>query len=205
MNKRNLLLSFMTFCFFTALATPPPDLVDITQVNPNIRIDCVYATPRNFTGKQIYLRPICYLLRPIAEQLSKIQKELEKEGLGLLVWDAYRPLPAQQRLYDAASDKRYVANPKMGGKHSRGTTIDLTIVRLSDGKLLEMGTYHDDFTEKAWYNYAAISAAAKKNRKELRDLMMAHGFEPIPHEWWHFDYHGWREYPVLKVDFELLG
>lgn len=183
------------------------NLVDITIAIPHVKIDCVYATTRNFTGKQIYLKPVCYLLKPVAEQLVKVQKELEHQGLGLLVWDAYRPLPAQQRLWDAvpADKKKFVANPKMGGRHTRGTTIDLTIIRLVDGMLLEMGTGHDDFTEKAYYACQTISDEAKKNRKLLRDLMTKHGFDPIEHEWWHFDVRGWREYPVLKVDFDVIG
>lgn len=181
-------------------------LVDITTLIAGITIDCVYATTRNFTGKQIYRKPICYLLKPIAERLLLVQNELEKRGLGLLVWDAYRPLPAQQRLWDAvpADKKKFVANPKMGGKHTRGTTIDLTIVRLADGTLLDMGTGHDDFTQKAYYACPTISDDAKKNRKLLRDLMAKYGFEPVEHEWWHFDYKGWQEYPVLTVEFDCI-
>ncbi len=180
-------------------------LVDITKINPNIKIDCVYATTRNFTKKQIYLAPKCYLLTSVALQLDKIQRELEKQGLGLLVWDAYRPLSAQQRLWDAFPDPRYVADPKKGGRHSRGTAVDLTIVNLSDGTALEMGTDHDNFTKMAWPSATTISDKAKKNRKLLSALMVKYGFEPLATEWWHFDFHGWQEYPVLKIDFDVIG
>ena len=197
----------VTSIFAGAASKEVPGLIDITKVIPNIEIDCVYATTRNFTGAKIYLKPICYLLKPVAKQLAKVQKELEKQGLGLHVWDAYRPLPAQKRLWDAVpvEQKKFIANPKMGGKHTRGTTVDLTIYRLSDGKLLDMGTYHDDFTKKASYDCPDISDEAKRNRKLLRDLMIKYGFEPIPHEWWHFDFHGWQNYPVLEVDFDVIG
>lgn len=184
--------------------TSEVNLIDITKVNASIRIDCVYATARNFTKTQVYLKPVCYLLQPVAGQLAQVQKKLEKEGLGLLVWDAYRPLAAQQRLWDICPDERYVSPPKQGGRHTRGTAVDLTLVKMSDGKPLEMGTGHDDFTEKAYAACTTISQEAQKNRKKLRDIMMAHGFEPYQYEWWHFDYKGWRDYPVLEIDFDLI-
>ncbi len=207
MNKiKNMVLSgLMASMFIGATSKEMPELIDIAKVIPNIKIDCVYATTRNFTGKQIYLKPICYLLKPVAKQLAKVQKELEKQGLGLHVWDAYRPLPAQKRLWDVCPDERYVAPPSKGGRHTRGTTVDLTIYRLSDGKLLEMGTDFDDFTEKAHADCRTISDEAKRNRKLLRDLMVKYGFEPYRYEWWHFDFHGWQNYPVLEVDFDAIG
>ncbi len=198
----------LTILFLSAMpCVAVTDLVDISTLIPNIKTDCVYATTRNFTGKKIYSKPGCYLLKPVALNLARVQKELESKGLGLLVWDAYRPLPAQQRLWDAVSDdkKKFVANPKMGGKHTRATTVDLTIVRLADGKLLDMGTGHDDFTDKAYYDCPTISNKAKENRKLLHDVMCKHGFEPIAHEWWHFDYKGWRNYPVLDVEFDSIA
>jgi len=202
MCKRYLILLFLG-----AMPCGATDLVDIATIIPNIKIDCVYATIRNFTGKKIYAKPVCYLLKPIALKLAQVQKELELKGLGLLVWDAYRPLPVQQRLWDAVSDdkKKFVANPKMGGKHTRGTTVDLTIVHLADGTLLDMATGHDDFTQKAYYACPIISQEAKQNRKLLRDVMGKHGFEPIAHEWWHFDYNGWRDYPVLDIEFGCIA
>lgn len=179
-------------------------LIDIAKEIPNIKVDCVYATNRNFTGRKIYQKPVCYLLKQVADQLKKVQKELNEQGLGLLVWDAYRPFGAQQRLYDAAPDKKYVANPKMGGRHTRGTTVDLTIIRLSDGLQLDMGTGHDDFTSKAHYASDQISQTARANRTLLHDLMIKHGFEQLPHEWWHYDFNNWRNYPVLEIEFDLI-
>ncbi len=203
--KKGVLIGLFVSVSISAASKEMPELIDITKVIPNIKVDCVYATTRNFTGKQIYLKPICYLLKPVAKQLAKVQKELEKQGLGLHVWDAYRPLPAQKRLWDACPDERYVAPPSKGGYHTRGIAVDLTIRRLEDGKLLEMGTYHDDFTEKAHADCPDISDEAKRNRKMLCDLMVKHGFEPYRYEWWHFNFKGWQNYPVLEVDFDVIG
>jgi D-alanyl-D-alanine dipeptidase len=199
----NVLLAIMTLYAPVLM----PNLVDIVKVNAHIRIDCVYATIRNFTGKQIYAKPVCFLCAPVAQALSAVQKDLEKEGLGLLVWDGYRPLSAQQRLWDACPyepKEMYVAPPSKGGRHTRGTAVDLTLVRLADGELLDMGTFHDEFSKKAHYDCPDISQTAKNNRKKLRDVMIAYGFEPYAYEWWHFDYKGWRDYPILAIEFELL-
>ncbi len=180
-------------------------LVDVMQVNERIKVDLIYATNRNFTGKVIYKQPKCYLLKEVAEQLNQVQKKLEKEGYGLLIWDAYRPLPAQQRLWDVCPDSRYVSPPSKGGKHTRGTTVDLTMVDLKTGKMVEMPTGFDDFSFKAASNYEGAPEQAKKNRALLQRVMIAHGFSTIKNEWWHFDYKDWNSYPVLEVDFELLS
>ncbi len=179
-------------------------LVSVTAINPNIRTHILYATPHNFTGKVLYKKPICYLLEEVALQLSKIQQALEKQGLGLLVTDAYRPPSVQWALWNAVPDPRYVADPRKGGKHTRGTTVDLTLIRLSDGKQLEMGTEVDEFSQKSWLSYNDLSEQAKRNRQLLQDIMKKHGFMGIPREWWHFDYKGWELYPVLDIDFDEL-
>lgn len=180
-------------------------LIDVTMLIPKIKTDIIYATNRNFTKKVIYTQPKCYLLKEVAGQLAKVQKELNEIGLGVLIWDAYRSLPVQKRLWDVCPDERYVGNPKKGGRHTRGTTVDLTIIRLADGKLLEMPTGFDDFTEKAACDSKDCSAEAKKNRLLLRVLMEKHGFSGIESEWWHFDYKGWQQYPVLSVEFDELA
>lgn len=180
-------------------------LVDVTKVIPNIKTDIVYATNRNFTGKVIYKVPKCYLLQQVAEHLAKVQKELNEIGLGLLVWDAYRPLPAQWKLWNVCPNPRYVGDPRKGGFHTRGVAVDLTIICLSDGSSLEMPTGFDDFTPKASAHYADISDEAKKNRLFLRLIMEKHGFVNFASEWWHFNYRGWQNYPVLEIDFDELS
>lgn len=179
-------------------------MVDITKVNSSIKVDCVYATDNNFTGKVIYKESKCYALKEVAQKLDLIQKELEKRGLGLLIWDAFRPLPAQKKLWEICPDEKYVSNPAKGGRHTRGTAIDLTLVD-SKGNLLEMPTGFDDLSKKAWSDNNECSFEAKKNRALLKEVMEKHGFKQLPTEWWHFDYNGWQDYPVLDVDFDALN
>lgn len=198
---------FMAISFFciSTHTLHAHNLVDITKVNPNIRVQLMYATSDNFTGKVIYKSCAkAYLLQHVAEALSSVQKELECQGLGLLIWDAYRPLQGQQALWDVCPDARFVYPPEKGGKHTRGTTVDLTLVDLKTGALLEMPTGFDSFTPEAGSSYPNLSPIALKNRTILQHVMEKHGFSKIPNEWWHFDYKNWQNYPSLSIDFDHL-
>ncbi len=215
MKNAKFVLLFVIFpVFFLIHGLKPKDtsnntepvslLVDVTKIIPNIKTDIIYTTDRNFTGKVIYQSPKCYLLKEIALALAKVQKELNQKGLGLLIWDAYRSPSAQWRLWNVCPDSRYVGDPRKGGRHTHGTAVDLTIICLSDGTMLEMGTGFDDFSPKAWFDCPDISSIAKKNRQQLKDIMERQGFINYSYEWWHFDYRDWQKYPVIEINFDLL-
>ncbi len=202
-----------TSCFGTPVShirtnpavVPLGNLVELQKINSNIRVHLVYATPQNFTRKIIYKKCAkAYLLKKVAQALSNVQKELEQQGYGLLVWDAYRPLQAQQALWNACPDERFVYPPHKGGKHTRGTTDDLTLVDLKTGALCEMPTGFDSFTPQAASGSRDVSAVALKNRTLLQQVMEKHGFLRISNEWWHFDYKGWQDCAPLAVDFDAL-
>jgi len=186
----------------TSIAAAPPDLIDVQTINPRIRIDLRYATSDNFMGKAMYRMKKCYLRREVADRLSEVQTELEKLGLGLKVWDGYRPLSVQKEFWKLVPDERYVASPVKGSRHNRGAAVDLTLVD-RDGKELEMPTKFDDFTEAAGA-FALCSERATENRKLLQRIMTAHGFEIFATEWWHFDAAGWQKYDVLDLSFEEI-
>ena len=182
-------------------------LISIGEVNPNIKIECMYATYHNFSGQRLYPSKYyakCYLLKEVANQLSKVQKELEKQGLGLLIFDAFRPMSVQKRMWDIMPDRRYVAPPTEGGRHTRGTTVDLTIFNLKIGEPLDMGVGFDMPIDRSHSDCDSIPEIAKQNRKLLRDIMVKHGFTPIRTEWWHFDYHDWQLHPPLDLSFQEL-
>ncbi len=181
------------------------DLVDIQSINPSIKLDIRYATTNNFTKQKVYRSAKCYLRRQVAEALSRVQCELEEQGLGLKVWDGYRPLQAQWVLWEIVPDPRYVSDPRKGGRHTRGTAVDVTIVRISDGKEVAMPTGFDDFTEKAWRSYNNLSEEVKKNRQLLQTVMTKPGFVGLETEWWHFDWHDWKNFDVLDISFEDLA
>jgi len=171
-------------------------IVDILSVEPSIVLDIRYATANNFTGQVLYPAAKAKLRREAAESLAAVQRELKMMGLGLKVYDAYRPLAIQWKLWEVVSNPSYVADPRKGSRHNRGAAVDLTIVD-SLGAELEMPTPYDDFTEKASQTYDALPETVKRNRALLRDVMERHGFLRIQSEWWHFDFHGWEQYPVM--------
>jgi D-alanyl-D-alanine dipeptidase len=185
-----------------AIAAEPADLLDVQSINPRIRIDLRYATADNFVGKSMYRTSKCFLRREVAERLSQVQADLELLGLGLKIWDGYRPLSVQKEFWKLVPDERYVASPVKGSRHNRGAAVDVTLVD-RDGKELEMPTKFDNFTEDAGA-FAPCNERAAENRKLLQRLMTSHGFEILPTEWWHFDAAGWQKYDVLDLSFEEI-
>lgn len=181
------------------------DLVDVGATIAGIALDVRYATPRNFTNRRLYPQPRCFLRRSAAAKLAAVQAELARRGLGLKVFDCYRPLSVQRIMWELVPDERYVADPAKGSRHNRGAAVDLTLVRLSDGAELSMPTDYDDFTEKAHRGYQGATLEQAHNREELERVMTRHGFIGLPTEWWHFDAEDWRAYSVLDIAFAEIG
>lgn len=205
MRDIKLIIGIAAFWWVTLIHTSA--LVDITKIDPTIILDLKYATKNNFTGQIIYSSTICLIHQDAAKALRNVQKELRSMKLGLKIWDGYRSPAAQQKLWDMCAlqypdekdRENYVGNPKKGGRHTRGTAVDVTLVDAQGNELI-MPTGFDDFSTKAWTDDATCGAEAQKNRKLLHDIMHKHGFEDIKTEWWHFDLKGWQNYPPLKID-----
>jgi zinc D-Ala-D-Ala dipeptidase len=190
-----------------------PALLNIKDVAPGILVEMRYATTDNFTKTKLYPLAECLLCEPAAERLARVQANLEKKGLGLKVWDCYRPVSVQKKLWEIIPDDRYVANPSKGSKHNRGASVDLTLVD-KNGRELLMPTPFDEFTEKAHRDFMDLPPEALKNRAVLEEAMEAEGFVPLPTEWWHFDDPQWTQYslrdeplgsPSLKKDLTADG
>ncbi len=176
-------------------------LVEIIQVSPRIKLDIRYATSNNFTGKVIYSSPRCFLRRKTAERLHRVQLFLEKEGLGLKIFDGYRPLSAQKILWELFPNSAFVADPAIGSKHNRGASVDLTLVD-SRGLELPMPSEFDEFSERAERAYEGAPKEVLFNRDRLERAMKIEGFIPYEHEWWHFDDPDWENYPILDISIE---
>lgn len=199
------LLAFaISGCDFLPLLSPCGDpLVPLASVNPRIRQEIRYATANNFTGRVLYDTAGCYLRLSVARALSRVQEDLEPLGLGLKIFDAYRPLSVQWELWAIVPDERYVANPAKGSRHNRGAAVDLTLVD-SKGRELPMPTGYDDFSERAHRDYSNLPAEAVANRALLERAMIRRGFVPLPTEWWHFDAAGWERLPLLDLSFREI-
>jgi D-alanyl-D-alanine dipeptidase len=199
-----------------ALAAAPPhepgpfrpvDLVEITSLDPTVRLDVRYATPDNFLSTPVYDEARAFLQRPAAEALVRAHRALAATGHGLLVHDAYRPWWVTKLFWDATpSDRRaFVADPAKGSRHNRGCAVDLTLYRLPDGRAVEMPSLYDEMTERASPGYAGGPPEARRLRDLLRSAMESEGFTVYETEWWHFDYRGWSDYPILNVPFEAIA
>lgn len=177
----------------------PSELIDIQTFIPSLQVDLKYATSDNFTGEIVYDFNCCLLVKEAALRLREVQAELESIGLGLKVWDGFRPMAAQWKFWELVPDERYVSDPRKGGRHTRGTAVDLTLVT-SDGEELLMPSGFDDFSEKAHQDYMGATEEAIRNRGFLRKIMEKHGFSGLGTEWWHFDLVGWQKYPPLDIN-----
>lgn len=181
------------------------NLVDLARLPKPPIEEIRYATQYNFTGAQLYPFPAAFLRKDVAAALENVQEYLANQGLGLKVWDAYRPISVQQKMWDLIRDERYVSNPaKNRGRHTRGTAVDVTLVD-KRGNELPMPTDFDDFSEKAHSDWAGASSSQKKNRALLQEAMSRFGFEIYLYEWWHFDFHGWQNYPPLDLSFRKIA
>ena len=179
-------------------------LVDLEKFIPLVKLDIKYATKDNFTGIQVYNKPKAFLRLPAAYALKKVQTELNKKGLGLKIFDAYRPYSVTVLFYEWVKDTDYVSSPWQGSRHNRGCTVDVTLINLNTGKELEMPTKFDDFTLKSHSNYNDIPDSVKSNRTLLLNVMKKYGFAQFPTEWWHFDFSGWANYFLMDLKFDDL-
>ena len=201
----------------------PENFVLIKDFVPSISVEMRYGTNNNFTGKPIpgYGSRQAVITITTASALKKVQKELNKLGLGLKIFDAYRPQKAVDyfiKWSDQPSDtimkNKYYPNLKkenlfdlgyiaLKSGHTRGSTVDVTLLYVSGpekGKEVDMGSVWDLFGVRSGYAYEAVSNSQKENRKLLRELMITHEFLPYDKEWWHFSLNN-EPYPDTYFDF----
>jgi zinc D-Ala-D-Ala dipeptidase len=176
------------------------ELVDVQQMIPDIVLDIRYATTNNFTSQRLYPFSRCFLRDEPARKLRAAHAELATMGYGLKIFDGYRPLSVQRKMWAVFPDARYVADPRKGSRHNRGAAVDVTLIGLADGAELPMPTPYDDFTERAHRNFNDLPEEVIHNRELLKQVLTKHGFVGLDTEWWHFDDRDWREHPILDVD-----
>lgn len=176
-----------------------PVLVRLRDLDPRWRIELRYATPDNFTGRILYPSAEAWLRPATAQKLRLAQDHLDARHIALKVLDAYRPPSAQQALWTAVPDERFVAPPGRGSRHTRGTAVDVTLVD-GTGAELEMPSGFDEFTERAQRDWSGASVTARRHLDWLTEAMTAAGFTGIRSEWWHYDDSEWRAYDLLAVE-----
>ncbi len=182
-------------------------MIELKSLIPTVQYELRYASKNNFTGQRLYPKNThtTYLRRKPAMALAKVAEELKGKGLGIKIWDAYRPYRTTVRFWELIHDERFVANPSKGSGHNRGTSVDLTLVDLKSGKELEMPTPFDDFSPAAFHGALNIDDFRIRNRALLKSTMEKYGFLPLETEWWHYSWQGASAYDVLDLSFKVLG
>lgn len=174
------------------------ELIDISQVDKSIVIDLRYATSDNFLKHKLYSDNTARLLPHVAHALAKAQQEFLAHGVSIKVWDAYRPIRIQEIMWNKLPDERYVSNPAKGGRHTRGTAVDITLVDVVTGQELKMPTEFDNFTALAHRGINYNDPEVRNNFSLLDSIMTKHGFIGLRTEWWHYDFHDWEKFPVIR-------
>ncbi len=169
----------------------------ITEAD-DVLLDLRYATANNLAGRPVYTRAVALLLPAARTKLLAAARLAARLDLRLKIFDAYRPIEAQWAFWHAATDKRFVADPRAGGIHPRGAAVDLTLVD-ADGEECDMGTGFDALSEASAHGSPDISPIATRNRAILLGLMTAAGWDHYRLEWWHYHLPDYRSYPPLCV------
>lgn len=218
-HKLLIILWFQCVCLL-ALAQLPEGFVYVKEVIPDIEVSLSYFGSENFVGDTIngYHANTLILSSASAKALAKVQAEVQSKNLCLLVFDGYRPQTAvnhfviwakdlndtlQKTKYYPKVEKRYLFRDgyiASRSGHSRGSTVDLTLVDGNTGKQLDMGTPFDFFGLESAVNYQELSLEQKTNRAILQEAMQKHGFRNYPQEWWHFTLRN-EPYPDTYFDF----
>lgn len=163
------------------------DFVRVQDYLPEALVELKYATKDNFTGTVIYDFQDAFLRYGTVVKLRSVCEELAEQGIGIKIWDGFRPVSAQFTLWEICPDPTYVANPNVGfSNHSRGFAVDLTLVD-AWGRELEMPTDFDDFSARADRDYSDCTEVQAANARLLEAVMEKHGFQGYWGEWWHFN------------------
>ncbi|WP_317168288.1 D-alanyl-D-alanine dipeptidase [Flavobacterium silvaticum] len=161
--------------------------IDIKMLSSEVILDMKYATADNFLKVAVYDCEACYLRKIAAEALVAANKDVAQKGYRIKLFDCYRPLDIQKKMWKIVPNPDYVADPAKGSLHNRGLAVDLTLID-ENGNELDMGTNFDHFGPESEFAYRNISKEARRNRKLLNKIMERHGFKVLKSEWWHYNY-----------------
>jgi zinc D-Ala-D-Ala dipeptidase len=185
----------------------PPDLVELQALDPTINLDIRYATTNNIAGRAVYTEARAFLQRPAAEALVRVHRSLKPTGLGLVVFDGYRPWRITKLFWQVTrpSLHEFVADPAKGSMHNRGCAVDVSLYDLTSGDEVNMPSDYDEMSPRAAPDYSGGSAQARARRDLLRAAMQHEGFAVEANEWWHFDYKDASQYAILDIPFGEIG
>jgi zinc D-Ala-D-Ala dipeptidase len=189
----------------TVKQRPGKVMTDLKKHIPTLVVDLRYCGKDNFMNQPLY-PPITstYLRRVAADSLKKVQQELNTKGLGLKIFDAYRPYSITEKMWEPVKDDRYAADPKKGSGHNRGIAVDLAVINLQTMQELDMGTGFDNFSDTAHHAFINLPEEVLENRMMLKTLMERYGFKALDTEWWHYYLLNAKEFELLDISFSEL-
>lgn len=174
-------------------------LIEVTSEKvPGLVLEIRYATEQNITGKKIYVDRRAWLREETIRKLAQVARELEEKGYRLVLWDGWRPASAQKALWAAKPDGRFLTPPNRISRHTRGTSVDVSLAD-RNGKILEMPSDHDEFTDRADEDFCDVPKEVAQRARLLRKAMFRAGFSGVPDEWWHYDLRDWASYEPIEV------
>lgn len=174
-------------------------LIEVTSEKvPGLVLEIRYATEQNITGKKIYADKRAWLREETIRKLAQVARELEEKGYRLVLWDGWRPASAQKALWAAKPDGRFLTPPNRISRHTRGTSVDVSLAD-RNGKILEMPSDHDEFTDRADEDFCDVPKEVAQRARLLRKAMFRAGFSGVPDEWWHYDLRDWASYEPIEV------
>nr|WP_314246839.1 M15 family metallopeptidase [Capnocytophaga leadbetteri] len=182
-----LIITFLSALLSFVVWGQQSDFVRLKDLSPDFVYELKYATPDNFLKQAVYDCGECYLRKSTAEALVKANEAFKQLGYRIKLFDCYRPLSVQKKMWKILPGTHYVANPAKGSKHNRGAAVDLTLVD-AQGKELNMGTPFDFFGKEAHHTYTKHSKEVLENRKLLKETLDKFNFKSIYSEWWHYEY-----------------
>ncbi|MCF7560374.1 M15 family metallopeptidase [Sabulilitoribacter multivorans] len=221
-NIKYLALVLFGCLYLNTFAQLPEGFVYVKDIIPDLEVELRYNTSNNFVGKPItgYHSKRLILTVETAKALKLVHQDLQQQNLCLKVYDGYRPQQAVNHFVKWARDlndtiNKHIFYPKVKKRdlfkegyiasksgHSRGSTVDLTIIDGNTGKPLDMGSIYDFFGEQSWVDYEHITDKQKVNRHLLQAVMMKYGFRNYPKEWWHFTLRG-EPFPDTYFNFPI--
>ncbi|MBP1225205.1 M15 family metallopeptidase [Flavobacterium sp. 1355] len=160
--------------------------VNLRDYSKDFVYDMKYATEDNFLKARVYDCAECFLRLKTVKALISANNDFIKRGYKIKLYDCYRPLSIQKKMWEIVSDPKYVADPKKGSIHNRGGAVDISIVD-ANGKEIDMGTSFDFFGIQASHKYTKFSKEILSNRKFLKKIMVKNGFNSFDSEWWHYN------------------
>jgi len=200
MKKALSILFFLIVCNISAQhqenqRASDTSFVNLRSIDQSFLYDMKYATAENFLKAKVYDCAECYLRSNTVQALVRANQAFMKKGYRIKLFDCYRPLTIQNRMFAIVPNPKYVADPAKGSIHNRGGAVDLTLVDVA-GNELDMGTAFDHFGPEASHHYSGVSKKVKNNRKMLRKIMEDAGFTAFESEWWHYNLVGASSFPV---------